>query len=62
MSGPYIPKHIIQNLKLYEEKLDYAKATGRKILIEKYEKTINALNEQITNRENVYYNREVIEQ
>ena len=60
MKGPYIPTKYRVSREDIETKLNYAQYSNKPHLIEKYSRMLDALDQQITNRENVYYNREVV--
>ena len=60
MSGPYIPKSNERARKKAETKLQFAISSKNTLLITKYSKILQGLNEQVKNREDAYYNRKEV--
>lgn len=60
MKGPYIPKSNIQARERVEIQLKSAKLSNNQHLVDKLSKILKGLEEQVTNRENVYYKRDEV--
>lgn len=60
MKGPYIPKSNIQARERVEIQLQSAKLSNNQHLVDKLSKILQGLEEQVTNRENVYYKRDEV--
>ena len=58
--SPYIPKANERAREEYEIKLRSAQMSNKPHLVEKFSRILQGLDEQITNRENAYYNRDEV--
>jgi len=60
MKGPYIPKSNTKARAKVEMQLQSALLSNKTHLVDKFSKILQGLEEQITNRENAYFNRDEV--